>query len=99
MDRVAIRDQLATAARHVIEGQKHIDQQRKIVARLERAGRGSSWTAKLARDLLHALEMTQRSHVEHYSQLRSMTVQRSEKATINAAHLETAADRGQQLQD
>jgi hypothetical protein len=99
MDRVAISTQLATAERHVIEGQDHIDQQRGIVARLERAGRGNSWTAKLARDLLHTLEMTQRAHVEHYRQLKSLMNQKREEATISAAHLESADDRGQRLQD
>jgi hypothetical protein len=99
MDRVAISAQLAIAERHVIEGQDHIDRQREIVAQLGRAGRGNSWTAKLARDLLHTLEVTQRAHVAHYNQLRSLMDQRSEEATINAAHLESTADRGQQLQD
>jgi hypothetical protein len=99
MDRVAISAQLATAERHVVEGQDHIDRQREIVARLERAGRGHSWTAKLARDLLRTLEITQRVHVAHYDQLRSLMDQRSEEATINTAHLESPDDRGQRLQD
>jgi hypothetical protein len=99
MDRVAISAQLATAERHVVEGQDHIGRQREIVARLERAGRGHSWTAKLARDLLRTLEMTQRVHVAHYNQLRSLMNQRSEEATIDAAYLESADDSGQPLQD
>jgi hypothetical protein len=99
MDRATIGVQLATSERHVIDGQGHIDQQREIVARLERAGRGSTWTAKLARDLLHTLEMTQRAHVAHYNQLRLLMDQRSEEATINASHLESADDRGQHLED
>jgi hypothetical protein len=99
MDRATIGVQLATAERHVIEGQDHIDQQRQIVDRLERAGRGNTWTAKLARDLLHTLQMTQRAHVAHYNQLRLLIDQRSEEATINTAHQQSADDRGQHLQD
>jgi hypothetical protein len=69
VDRGAITAQLAMTKRHVIEGQDHISRQHEIISRLGRAGRGHSTIAKLAHELLHTLEITQRAHVAHYDRL------------------------------
>ncbi|MGC2076276.1 MAG: hypothetical protein WA728_09665 [Xanthobacteraceae bacterium] len=63
---------LTEVERHVIAGERHIAQQHEIIRRLERAGRGNGPTAKIARDLLHSMELAQRAHVAHRDQLRSL---------------------------
>jgi predicted nucleic acid-binding Zn-ribbon protein len=64
--------ELAEVEGHVIAGAEHIARQREIIRRLERAGRGNSETAKMARDLLHSMELAQRAHIAHRDQLRSL---------------------------
>jgi hypothetical protein len=71
MHRAALLATLETANRHIAEGQRHIEQQREIVARLEQRGRGSSHTATVARELLRSMERIQRSHLGHRDQLRA----------------------------
>jgi hypothetical protein len=56
---------------NVAEGDRVIAQQRGIVARLERSGRGSSETARIARDLLLSMQRVQRAHISHLDQLRA----------------------------
>ena len=53
--------ELAEVEGHVIAGEEHIARQREIIRRLEHAGRGKSETAKLARDLLHSVQLAQRA--------------------------------------
>jgi hypothetical protein len=71
MDRAALLASLETANRHVSDGQRHIERQREIVARLEQRGRGASHTAKVARELLASMQRIQRSHVGHRSQIKA----------------------------
>ncbi len=64
--------ELAQVETHVIAGEQHIARQREIIRRLERARRGGSETAKIARDLLRSMELAQRAHIAHRDQLRSL---------------------------
>jgi hypothetical protein len=48
---------LAAVERHIRDGERHLSHQREIVDELERHGRGSSQTAKVARDILASFEM------------------------------------------
>jgi hypothetical protein len=52
MHRATLLAVLETANRHIAEGERHIERQREIVARLEQQGRGTSHTAVVARELL-----------------------------------------------
>ena len=61
MDRTVLLATLETANRHIAEGERHIERQREIVARLEQQGRGASRTATVARELLHSMERVQRA--------------------------------------
>src|SRR5215813_11763342 len=61
MHRTALLATLETANRHVADGERHIERQREIVARLEERGRGTSHTATIARELLHSMERIQRA--------------------------------------
>jgi len=65
-------DDLASVEKHVIDGERHIAQQREIVRRLVQVGRGNSETAKIARELLNSIEVAQRAHIAHRDQLRSL---------------------------
>jgi predicted nucleic acid-binding Zn-ribbon protein len=75
--------ELAEVEGHVIAGEQHIVKQREIIRRLEHAGRGNSETAKVARDLLHSMELAQRAHIAHRDQLRAL-VKPFEKAHSTA---------------
>ena len=76
--------ELAEVEGHVIAGEQHIDQQREIIRRLVRAGRGNSQTAKIARDLLNSMELAQRAHVAHRDQLRSLVNRGDAERTRNS---------------
>lgn len=78
--------ELAEVEGHVIAGDEHIGRQHEIIRRLERAGRGKSETAKIARDLLHSMQLAQRAHIAHRDQLRSLveTERRVPRTRISA---------------
>ncbi len=59
MERAVLLEYLALAERHVVEGARHLNRQREIVAETEAVGRDST----LARALLHTFETTQDSYV------------------------------------
>ena len=59
MDRKTILDHLAQARRHVAQGDLHIANQRKVVARLEQGGRD----AAKARETLQLFEAMQEMHI------------------------------------
>jgi hypothetical protein len=63
---------LAEIEGHVIAGERHIAHQHEIIDQLERAGRGNSKTAMIARELLSSMEVAQRAHLAHRDQLRSL---------------------------
>jgi len=71
MHRTALLATLETANRHVADGERHIERQREIVARLEERGRGTSHTATIARELLHSMERIQRAHLSHREQIKA----------------------------
>jgi hypothetical protein len=60
MDRQRLQLHLAQAHRHVALGLRHIEQQKRLIIRLEQAG----CETKQAEDLLAVFYMTQQSH-EH----------------------------------
>ena len=63
---------LAEIEGHVIAGARHIAHQREIIRQLERAGRGNSKTAMIARQLLSSMDVAQRAHIAHRDQLRAL---------------------------
>jgi|SRR3954454_17309221 uncharacterized NAD(P)/FAD-binding protein YdhS len=65
MDEATILRQLEQARKHVAEGERHIVQQRAIVARLEEAGQ--DWSQ--ARDLLRQFENSQRQYIYNRNRL------------------------------
>jgi hypothetical protein len=67
---------LATAEIHVCQGERHIDQQRKLVAELERDGHAS---AVLARQLLRDFEALQQQHIQTRNLLRG-EIERAKRA-------------------
>jgi hypothetical protein len=69
MDRATLQIYLTMAKRHILEGERHLTRQREIVARLERAGRGESEAAHVARGLLTSLEGMQLIHLAHRDRL------------------------------
>jgi hypothetical protein len=71
MDREMIERHLALAKSHVQEGQRHIEDQQRILAELERDGHDTTE----ARRLLSVLEQTQRLHVEDRARLSSELAQ------------------------
>jgi len=54
-----LRDHLAQAERHAVDGERHIARQREIIAELERVSYGKSDTAVIARQLLQSMERAQ----------------------------------------
>jgi hypothetical protein len=59
MDKNTIRDHLALARRHVTEAERHLAQQRELIARLERDGHDAS----ASKDLLGQFEQLYTLHV------------------------------------
>jgi hypothetical protein len=59
MDRAMLKVHLDMAERHVLDGERHIARQRKIVAELERDGHDSDHATRL----LRSFEQTQALHV------------------------------------
>ncbi|MBB5761532.1 hypothetical protein ABEV34_22305 [Methylorubrum rhodesianum] len=55
MDRTVLLELLALAERHVVQGERHLNRQREIVAETEAAGRDGA----LAREVLRTFEATQ----------------------------------------
>ena len=65
MDRQTLERHLALAEGHVLEGERHLASQRRILADLERDGHKTT----KARQLLAMLEETQKMHVEDRDRL------------------------------
>ena len=61
---------LEMAERHVLEGERHIAQQRRLLAWLEQNNRGKSESAKVARNVLATFEMSQALHVADRDRLK-----------------------------
>ena len=61
---------LEMAERHVLEGERHIAQQRRLLAWLEQANRGESESAKLAREILATFENSQAIYVADRDRLK-----------------------------
>jgi hypothetical protein len=66
MDRKMILDHLELARRHVAEAERHIDQQRWIIARLERDGNDTS----ASKTLLEQFQQFYKMHVEDRDRLQ-----------------------------
>jgi hypothetical protein len=66
MDRKTILDHLELARRHVAEAERHIDQQRWIIARLERDGHDTS----ASKVLLEQFQQFYKMHVEDRDRLQ-----------------------------
>lgn len=71
MDRAALLATLETANRHIADGERHVEQQREILTRLEERGRGASHTATIAREVLASMQRIQRAHLSHRDQVRA----------------------------
>jgi hypothetical protein len=69
MKQSSLLDNLAHVERHIRDGERHIVRQREIIDELERHGRGSSRTTKLARDVLASFEMAQSVHLNDWAHL------------------------------
>jgi hypothetical protein len=67
MDRALLLDHLATAERHVAEGEHHLARQRRLIAEMERDGHDT----RSALELLSTLEQTQAMHVSHRDHIRA----------------------------
>jgi len=93
MDRTVLLATLETANRHIAEGERHIERQREIVARLEQQGRGASRTATVARELLHSMQRVQRAHLSHRDQLRAELARLAEPALSALINASTGAER------
>jgi hypothetical protein len=65
MDRAALQQRLARTVERIASGQRHIAQQREIIAELERNGRPADY----ARYLLAGLELLQAAHQNSRDQL------------------------------
>ena len=97
MDRTVLLATLETANRHIAEGERHIERQREIVARLEQQGRGASRTATVARELLHSMQRVQRAHLSHRDQLKAELAHRDaieESSLPSLINASTDAERG-----
>jgi hypothetical protein len=66
MDRKMILDHLELARRHVAEAERHIDQQRWTIARLERDGHDTS----ASKTLLEQFQQFYKMHVEDRDRLQ-----------------------------
>jgi hypothetical protein len=66
MDRTFLREHLALVEQSVRDGVRHIERQRQLIDKLQRAGRDST----TARELLRSLEQSQSTHLEKRDQLR-----------------------------
>jgi hypothetical protein len=97
MDRAALLATLETANRHIAEGERHIEQQREIVARLEQRGRGASHTATIARQLLLSMERVQRAHRSHRDQVKAGLARLDDferSPLLSSINASTGAERG-----
>lgn len=66
MDRTSLREQLALVEQNVRDGERHIEQQRRLVDRLQRAGHDAS----TARELLRSYQQSLSMHVATRDRLR-----------------------------
>jgi hypothetical protein len=74
MDRAMILEHLATALRHVSEGERHIAQQHEIIASLKRDGLDTS----AAEAVLLQFEDLQGIHVAHRDRLKKELAESSD---------------------
>ena len=71
-NREVFERQLALAERRISELEHHIARQRSVIASLEAAGRGSSETVEIARDLLRTMEFNLRREIGDRTRLRAV---------------------------
>ena len=83
MERATSLAQLARAEGYVIDGERQIARQRKIIAQFEDAGADRCEAAKTARELLYSVELAQQGHIAHRDRLRSLVDQTDAERTIN----------------
>jgi hypothetical protein len=67
MDKAMIRDHLALAEQHVVQGERHIAEQRERLDELDRAGADTT----TAKEVLRVFEQTQAMHVSDRARLRA----------------------------
>jgi hypothetical protein len=65
MDRASLERRLANANKHIVEGMRHVAQQRALVHGMERLGRDSS----TSKELLRTFEETLRLHTDDRDKL------------------------------
>jgi len=68
-----LKDHLAQAERHIVEGRDHVERQRQIVEELVRRGE----SAGRSKALLELFEQTLAAHVEERDRLRNELTERS----------------------
>jgi hypothetical protein len=73
MERVLLKDHLAQAERHIVEGRDHVERQRQIVEELVRRGE----SAGRSKALLELFEQTLAARVEERDRLRNELTERS----------------------
>jgi hypothetical protein len=67
MNRGTILDHLAKVERHVVDGERHLANQRALLAELDRDGHDTA----TALELLHQLEDSQAMHIADRARLRA----------------------------
>jgi hypothetical protein len=70
-DRSLITEQLRRADQHVADGERHITQQRQLIAKLEQDGHDT----KMAIELLATFEQLQATHIAHRDRIRDELAQ------------------------
>jgi hypothetical protein len=74
MDRASLERRLANADKHIVEGMRHIAQQKKLIQGMERLGRDTS----MSKQLLQTFEETVRLHnADRDKLLRALNAERS----------------------
>ena len=74
MDRASLERRLANADKHIVEGMRHIAQQKKLIQGMERLGRDTS----MSKQLLQTFEETVRLHTADRDKLlRALNAERS----------------------
>ena len=71
MDRVVIKDHLALAQRHVVQGRRHIARQKQIIVTLRKGGHDTA----MARSLLINFEDAQKMHIADRDRLKKELAQ------------------------
>jgi hypothetical protein len=79
-----IETHLAMAESHIVETESHLAHQRRIVAELERHGRGHSQTAKVAKEILKSFEIAQKANFTHRNSLKKALRTIADSAQISA---------------